>query len=43
VAFPATTVQTCIVHLIRRSLDYATYKERKALARELRPIYTAAT
>src|SRR5688572_14076106 len=43
VAFPATTVQTCIVHLIRRSLDYATYKDRKALARELRPIYTAAT
>jgi transposase-like protein len=43
VAFPATTVQTCIVHLIRSSLDYATWKDRKALARELRPIYTAAT
>ena len=29
VAFPATTVQTCIVHLIRNSLDYATWKDRK--------------
>ncbi len=42
-AFPATTVQTCIVHLIRNSLDYATWKDRKALAAALRPIYTAAT
>ena len=41
VAFPATTVQTCIVHLIRNSLDYATWKDRKALAAALRPIYTA--
>ena len=32
VAFPATTVQTCIVHLIRNSLDYASWKDRKALA-----------
>jgi putative transposase len=39
--FPATTLQTCIVHLIRHSLDYATWKERKALAAALRPIYTA--
>lgn len=30
--FPATTLQTCIVHLIRNSLDYATWKDRKALA-----------
>jgi transposase-like protein len=42
-AFPQTTVQTCIVHLIRNSLDYATWKERKAVATALRPIYTAAT
>ena len=27
--FPATTLQTCIVHLIRHSLDFATWKERK--------------
>ncbi len=40
--FPATTLQTCIVHLIRNSLDYASWKERKALAAEIKPIYTAA-
>lgn len=39
--FPETTVQTCIVHLIRNSLDYASWKDRKALASALRPIYTA--
>src|SRR3984885_12786913 len=40
--FPATTLQTCIdVHLIRNSLDYATWKDRKALAAALRPIYAA--
>ena len=41
--FPATTLQTCIVHLIRNSLDYARWKDRKALAAALRPIYTAAS
>jgi transposase-like protein len=40
--FPATTLQTCIVHLIRNSLDFASWKDRKALAKALRPIYTAA-
>jgi len=39
--YPATTLQTCIVHLIRNSLDYASWKDRKALARAIRPIYTA--
>ncbi|CAB3696968.1 IS256 family transposase [Achromobacter marplatensis] len=39
--FPATTLQTCIVHLIRNSLDYASWKDRKALAAAIRPIYTA--
>ena len=39
--FPATTLQTCIVHLIRNSLDFASWKERKLLAQALRPIYTA--
>ena len=43
VAFPATTVQTCIVHLIRNSLGYANWKDRKAVAAALRPIYAAAT
>lgn len=41
--FPATTLQTCIVHLIRNSLDYATWKDRKALAAAIRPIYTATS
>jgi len=39
--FPATTLQTCIVHLIRNSLDFASWKDRKALAAAIRPIYTA--
>ena len=39
--FPATTLQTCIVHLIRGSLDFASWKDRKALAAALRPIYCA--
>jgi transposase-like protein len=42
-AYPRTTVQTCIVHLIRNSLEYASYKDRKALATALRPIYAAAS
>jgi putative transposase len=42
-AFPQTTVQTCIVHLIRNSLDYASWKDRKAVAAAIKPIYTAAT
>ncbi len=41
--FPATTLQTCIVHLIRNSLDYASWKERKALAAAIKPIYTATS
>jgi transposase-like protein len=39
--FPAATLQTCIVHLIRNSLDYASWKDRKLLAAALRPVYTA--
>ena len=41
--FPVTTLQTCIVHLMRHSLDFANWKERKPLAAALRPIYTAAS
>ena len=41
--FPRTTVQTCIVHMIRNSLRFVSWKNRKAVARELRAIYTAAT
>jgi putative transposase len=43
VVFPKTTLQTCIVHLIRNSLDYASWKDRKPLAAALRPIYAAAS
>jgi putative transposase len=39
--YPATTLQTCIVHLIRNSLEYASWKDRKALAAAIKPIYTA--
>lgn len=41
--FPACLVQTCLVHLIRYSLQFAAWKERQALARALRPIYGAAS
>jgi transposase-like protein len=39
--FLAATLQTCIVHLIRNSLDYASWKDRKALAAAIKPIYCA--
>lgn len=41
--FPVTTLQTCIVHLLRHSLDFVNWKERKLLAAALRPIYTATS
>ena len=44
--FPATrptTLQTCIVHLIRNSLDFASWKDRKALAGAIKVIYTAVS
>jgi putative transposase len=40
--FPDTWVQTCIVHMIRHSLRYVPRREREQVARDLRPIYTAA-
>ena len=40
--FPDTVVQTCIVHLIRYSMQFASWKERKQVADELRAIYRAA-
>ncbi|KAF0285798.1 hypothetical protein BA899_01045 [Spiribacter sp. SSL99] len=40
-AFPDCVVQTCIVHLIRHSMQFASWKERKALAQALRPIFAA--
>jgi transposase-like protein len=41
--FPQTTLQTCIVHLIRHSLEYASQRDRRQLAAALKPIYTAPT
>lgn len=42
-AFPQTTVQTCIVHMVRNSLRYVSWGNRKAIAAELRKIYRSAT
>jgi putative transposase len=39
--FPQAWVQTCIVHQIRASLRYVNYRDRRVLARDLRPVYTA--
>ena len=39
--FPETTVQTCVVHLLRHSLKYVPRREREQVARDLKPIYTA--
>jgi putative transposase len=41
--FPQAEVQTCIVHLIRYSMQFASWKERKAVAKALRPVYQAET
>jgi putative transposase len=41
--WPDTVVQTCVVHLIRASMRFVSYNDRKAVAAALRPIYTAAT
>jgi len=42
-AFPETMVQTRIVHLIRHSMTLCSWKDRKAVAADLRPIYEAPT
>jgi len=39
--FPQAWVQTCIVHQIRNSMRYVTYRDRKAVARDLKPVYRA--
>jgi putative transposase len=39
--FPQTVVQTCIVHLIRFAMHFATWKERRLIGAALRPIYQA--
>jgi len=40
--WPQTIVQTCIVHLLRNSFKYASRKDWAAIARDLKPVYTAA-
>src|SRR3954465_3080391 len=39
--FPQAWVQTCIVHQVRASMRYVAYKDRKAVARDLKPVYRA--
>ena len=39
--YPATTIQTCIVHLIRHSLKYVPRRQYDAVVKDLKPIYTA--
>jgi putative transposase len=41
--FPKTDVQLCIVHLVRHSLNYVSWKQRKQVAEDLKAIYSAAT
>ncbi len=42
-AFPQTMVQTCVVHLVRHSLNFCSWKDRKAVAAKLREVYVAET
>ncbi|WP_156528055.1 IS256 family transposase, partial [Gordonia sp. 852002-50395_SCH5434458] len=39
--WPLATVQTCVVHLIRNAMRFVNYKDRKEVARAIKPIYTA--
>lgn len=41
--FPKAVVQLCIVHMVRHSLSYVSWKRRPEVAADLRRIYTAAT
>jgi len=40
--FPSTIVQLCIVHMVRNSLNYVPWKDRKELANDLKKIYTSS-
>lgn len=42
-AFPTTKIQLCIVHMIRSSLKYVSYKDRKEIASDLKLIYSSIT
>lgn len=41
--YPQTVVQLCIVHMVRNSLKFVTWKDRKAVAADLKAVYRAAT
>jgi putative transposase len=41
--YPKTEIQLCIIHMVRNSLRYVSWKERKAVANDLRNVYSAAT
>lgn len=41
--FPLTRIQLCLVHMVRYSLSYVSWKERKAVATDLKAIYRSAT
>lgn len=41
--WPEATVQTCVVHLIRNSVKYVSFKDRKKITTALKPVYTAPT
>src|SRR5690242_12380248 len=41
--WPQTTVQTCVIHLIRNTFRYASRKDWDAISKDLRPVYTAPT
>ena len=43
VVYPQTKIQLCIVHMVRNSLKYVSWKERKAVAQDLKQIYQSAT
>ena len=42
-AYPKTCVQLCLVHMVRHSLKYVSWKDRKALAASLKSIYTSTS
>jgi len=41
--YPSSTVQLCIVHMVRNSLKFVSWKDRKAVAKDLKAIYRSAT
>jgi transposase-like protein len=41
--YPKTQIQLCIVHMVRNSLKYVSWKERKTVAKDLRAIYSSPT